>query len=425
MAIESVKLTLKQINIARRRILDTSEKKAEYLRTLEVPLQAQVLSRLLSKQQKLITKDLSDEELTAILAYLDPDTATDMLQELTDEKRAGKLLETLNAQAKEKITFLMRFKPESAGGLMDTNYIQVIPSAVFKDVAEQMERHFERTGKIPTIVVFDELKVLGELPAHVLALFDKETEIIKHLIPLASISYDAPTEKVIKKFVSNEHNKIIVLDNDGVILGLIYSSDIAHLIDKQKTKGLYDFAGVSGQEDIFDSTSQKVKSRYKWLIINLGTAFLAASTVGLFNDTISKYVLLASYMPIIAGMGGNAATQTLAVMVRAISLDEIDLSNCWGAIRNELGAGLINGVINGIIVAIIATVFNQDVRLGIVTGSALIINMMIAGFFGATIPLILKKMGKDPATSATVFITTATDVLGFMTFLGLATLILR
>lgn len=396
----------------------------DYFRSLDLEIKTAVLKKLLPRQQRVILSELTEDEILALLQYVDPDTAADFLQALDSLEKQEAVLEKLNETVKEKITFLLRFKPESAGGIMDVNYIQVIPKSTFKEVAEQMQRHYERTGRMPTIIVYGENKVYGEIPPQVLALYDKRTPIDKHVVSVPTIEYDAPTDKVIRRFLSNKHTKVVVLDDDGVILGIIYSDDIAPLLEKQKTKGLYDFAGVSGQEDIFDSVEAKVRNRYKWLIINLGTAFMAASVIGMFSDTISKFVLLASYMPIIAGMGGNAATQTLAVMVRAISLDEIELSNCWTALRNEAGAGIINGAINGVIVAIIAIIFNHSPKLGLVTGLALIINLFVAGFFGAIIPLILKKLGKDPATSATVFITTATDVLGFMSFLTLAKLIL-
>ena len=188
---------------------------------------------------------------------------------------------------------------------------------------------------------------------------------------------------------------------------------------------MYDFAGVHAEESVLDPAFYKIKLRYKWLIINLGTAFLAAFTVGLFEETISKFVLVAVYMPIVAGMGGNAATQTLAVLVRGIALKQITLKNAWPALRNELLAAGVNGVINGVIVAGVVLFVNNDIRMALVLAMAMLINLLVAAFFGTLIPLIMQRLGKDPAASATVFITTATDVLGFMTFLGLATLFLR
>jgi magnesium transporter len=181
---------------------------------------------------------------------------------------------------------------------------------------------------------------------------------------------------------------------------------------------------VHDEELVTDTATMKVKHRYKWLIINLGTAFLASFTVSLFDETISKYVLLAVYMPIVAGMGGNAATQTLAVLVRGIALKQIEFRTAWPTLRREVSAGLLNGIINGIIVAAIVIVINHDYRIALILSLAMIVNLVVAGTFGTIVPLLMQKFGKDPAASATVFITTATDVLGFLAFLGLATLIL-
>jgi len=234
------------------------------------------------------------------------------------------------------------------------------------------------------------------------------------------VKYDEDEKAVIETFKSHPHDKIVVLDDDGSILGIIYSDDVLKLLKKASVNDLQRFAGVSEEEDVLDPPLVKVKNRYRWLIINLATAFLAASVVSLFQKTISAYVLLAVYMPIVAGMGGNAGTQTLAVMVRGLALKEIEPKRVQKVIINEMVAGGINGIINGGLVALVATLWNKSPMLGLIVAIAMIVNLVIAGFFGALIPLIMKKLGKDPASSATIFITTATDVCGFFAFLGLA-----
>ncbi|KXK10464.1 MAG: Magnesium transporter MgtE [Microgenomates bacterium OLB23] len=225
-------------------------------------------------------------------------------------------------------------------------------------------------------------------------------------------------------FRNHPHSKVAVLNDFGSVLGIIYSDDILKLMQEEESSSLYDFAGISEEESIMDTGMTKVKLRYKWLIINLGTAFLASYVVGLFEGTISKYVLLAVYMPIVAGMGGNAATQTLAVLVRGISLKQIDLATALPTLKNELISAGINGLINGIIVAGIVIVLNNDYKIAFILAMAMIVNLLVAAFFGTIVPLIMKRLGKDPASSATIFITTATDVLGFLVFLGLATILL-
>ena len=225
--------------------------------------------------------------------------------------------------------------------------------------------------------------------------------------------------------MKHPHDKVFVLDENDDILGVIHSDDLLALLDKRRATDLYGLAGVNKEEDANDGLFTKVKHRWAWLIINLGTAFLAASIVGMYEGTISKITLLAVYMPIVAGMGGNAATQTLAVTVRGIVMQQISLKNSYKYIAKEVGAGVINGAINGILVAGVAVFINKNPMLGLVLAIAMICNLFIAAFAGALIPLIMKKLGKDPATSATIFITTCTDVGGFFIFLSLAKALLE
>ncbi len=375
--------------------------------------------------KKHITDELSDTHIAAFLEFLDPDQITDILQSTVSEKRKHKILNIISEDLKNKVTFLLRFNPHTAASMMDLNYIEVQKTATFKDVASMVRTHEERTGKIPAVLVVDKGLLLGEVMTSTLILHDNRALVEKHTTPLPTVMYNQNTEDVIKLFNKLPHNKIVVLGDDYCILGIIYSDDMLSVIQKKNAANLYHFAGVTQDEDVFDPFYVKVKHRYKWLIVNLGTAYMAAGVVTLFEDTISKFVLLASYMPIVAGMGGNTGTQTLAVMVRGIALGEIELKNCWRAVLNEMGSGLTNGIINGAIVSVIAMFWNQSPLLGLITAAAMTVNLTMAGLAGSLIPLIMKKLGKDPATSATIFITTVTDVFGFFTFLGLASILLK
>ena len=189
-------------------------------------------------------------------------------------------------------------------------------------------------------------------------------------------------------------------------------------------ESLYDFAGVDDSERPFDTVTKKVNNRYKWLILNLATSFLAGSVVLAFQNTLNAITILSIYIPIIAGMGGNAATQTFAVMVRGITLGTISLQTALPAILREIGAGAINGLIIGGLVAFISTVWDGDPILGLVVGAALFGSHIIAAVAGAVIPLFMKYIGKDPAATSTIFISTATDVCGLFFLLGLATWVL-
>lgn len=392
-------------------------------RDIDPSQQGFILLKLSKRIRNNVVEDLDNTELIELLNHLDPDKATDIIQELKPH-RAKKITSKLNFDVKEKVETLLSFNPKTAAGLMNLDYVVVQPTEHFADVNNDLIEHEKRTGKFPSILVIQEGKLTGELPGHELAIRSGRERIEKYVKKIPTIKYDSDEHKVVNSFIKNPHNKVAVLDADDSVLGIIHSDDLLALIDKRTANDLYGFAGVSKEEDALDGVGTKVRYRYLWLIINLGTAFLAASVVGLFEGTIQKLTLLAVYMPIVAGMGGNAATQTLAVAVRGLVLKEIDLRHGISFAARELGAGIINGLINGTIVALVAILINKNPMLGLVLFMAMIGNLIIASVAGAIIPLIMKSLGKDPATSATIFITTCTDVGGFFIFLGLAQLML-
>lgn len=367
---------------------------------------------------------LADEELVALLERLDPDDATDALQ-LLNEHRRTKILELLSEDLKDTVTKLLKFDPDTAAGLMKLDYIQVDVGDNAKTVAEKFRQHEKRTGRLPEILVLAGDKLEGILPVHQLGFIKPDEKIQKLVKHIPTIDKTASKSEVVDLFRTHPHNKVAVLDDTGLVLGIIYSDDVLMVLEEQKAASLYGFAGVRADENVADPASRKIKFRYKWLIINLGTAFLASFTVGLFEETITKYVLLAVYMPIVAGMGGNAATQTLAVVVRGIALRQIDFRNAFITLKNELGAGFVNGLINGFLVAFVVIAKDRDPKIAFILACAMVINLLVAATFGTIVPLVMTLLRKDPATSATIFITTATDVLGFLAFLGLATVILN
>ena len=404
-------------------ILSCPKKRTSVFREIPINNQGFILLGLSKKLQQKIMNKLNDKEIVEFIDYLDPDEATDLLQRV-DVKRRKKLLKKLGKEIKDKVEFLLKFDPRTAAGMMNLDYIEVNKNTTFEQLSKIIQKHEKKTGKFPTTLVVEEGFLVGELPLHVLAITKRKEQISKYIKKITSIKYDKEESEIVAIFKKYRHSKIVVLDKDDSILGIIYSDDILKIIEKQSTNTLRDFAGVSEEEDVLDSALVKVKNRYKWLIINLATAFLAASVVNLFQETISAFVLLAVYMPIVAGMGGNAGTQTMAVVIRGLALKEIELKTSKQVIINEILAGGINGIINGILVATVAVLWNKNPMFGLVIGLAMIINLIIAGFFGAIIPLIMKRLGKDPASSATIFITTATDVFGFFVFLGLASIML-
>lgn len=400
------------------------EERLEIFRSLPHERQAALITLLTSHIKRDILAHLPEAEAVDLLEKVDPDDATDLLQLLGPHKRQ-KILERLSQELQNTVSQLLQFDPETAAGLMNVDYIQVDINDDIATVAKKFKLHEKRTGRLPVILVLKDEKLAGFLPGHELGFGRTKEKISKYVRHLLTIKYNASHDEVTELFRSHPHNKVAVLDNNDDVVGIIYSDDVLRLLHEQESASLYGFAGVRAEENVADPAKRKVKFRYKWLIINLATAFLAAFTVGAFEKTISENVLLAVYMPIVAGMGGNAATQTLAVVVRGIALRQIDLKSALWTLKNELGAGFINGLINGFLVAVIVLLKDHDAAIAIVLALAMVINLIVAALFGTIVPLIMSKLRKDPATSATIFITTATDVLGFLSFLGIATLILK
>jgi len=402
----------------------TATAPAEEFAEMDGSTRRRVFFQLPESLQREIVGGLSDEQLRHFASHVDPDEAADLLGLVDDETRS-QVVEQLGEARREKVAFLLDFSPESAAGMMDLDYVTVESDRTFEEVARRVQSHEQKTGRFPTVYVTENGNLVGDLPGHTLALRDQESASLRDYVrPAPSVSYDRDEEEVVRVFREHPNRRIAVLDDDGSILGVIHADDLLRAVEQQAGETLYEFTGVAEEEGVLDGPLSKVQSRYKWLLLNLATAFLAAAVVGLFEETIQAFTLLAVYMPIVAGMGGNAGTQSMAVTVRGIALEQVSLAVGGRVILNEVFAGAANGVITGIVVAVIAALVNQNPMFGGVLAVSMVLNLVIAGFFGALIPMILDRLELDPATSATIFITTATDVLGFFIFLGLAQVML-
>ncbi len=392
--------------------------------SLEGAIRARVFLRLHSVIQKELVNYLSKDVLLSLLKFMDPDEVTDVLQKVSSSKFKDSLLGDLQEELKHKVEFLLRFHPESAAGIMSLDYIIVASNQTLSAINKLVVRHERRTGRFPTILVECDGVIIGELQAHFFAIKSPKDRVLNHVIKIHSVKYDDSQDFIIEKFRESRHDKLVVFDDTGFVLGVIYSDDVLRLIQDEPGRSLYSFAGLEREESIDASVLSKVKFRYRWLIVSLLAAFLVAATIAPFEGTIENLVLLAVYLPVVAMIGGNAATQTLAVVIRALTLNRINSGNARRIILNEVLAGVINGVIVGFFVGLIASFVNSSFMFGVVIGLAMVFNLFIAGFFGSIIPLIIKRLGRDPAPSAIMFIITATDIFGFISFLGLASLLL-
>lgn len=387
-------------------------------------IQAEVILHLHDSIKRDVLPSMSMYGIARFLHFNDDDDATDILQFLPADKRI-KILDRLKETKRKKVERLLKFGKETAGGIMDLDYIIVKDTYTFKDIADKVQTHIDREDKVPFIILTsEEGKVKGFIPHKNLMFGSRNTPIKKMTQKLPVIKHSVDQEKILSDLQSLQAEAIGVVDENEQVIGIIHVRDLLKIAQAEATEDIYGFAGVEREETPQDNIFTKVNRRYKWLIINLATAFIAASVVGLFEDTISQMALLAVYMPIVAGEGGNAATQSLAVVVRGLAVDDISWPEARKIIMKEAFAGVSNGVIVGSISAATAYLFHAPIMLGVVLGIAMIVNLFFAGLSGALIPFILKSFKIDPAVASSVFVTTVTDVIGFFVFLGLATLLL-
>lgn len=410
----------KEVKIIRRNPAERLSK----IRSLPLSEKSVVFQELSSSIQQLLLSQLHIQEIVELVDHVDPRQAENIVSKIKDDKRRLKIIKRVKSEAREKIEYFLRFHPKATMSLINLNYVLLSVDSTIGDAADAIEEHYQDTGKFPEILIQQKGQVIGEVTMSTLVRYRNGLSLKKYIIPIQTITYESEVSEIIDTLSTSKHKKVIVLDKDESVLGVIYADDALALFGKLPVESLYNVSGVDEDERPFDSVWLKFRNRYKWLILNLATAFLAGSMIFLFEDTLTALVILAMYIPIVAGMGGNAASQTFAVMLRGITLGTISLKNGMPAIWREVGAGLLNGIVIGLIVAFISVVWNHNALLGLVVGLSMVGAHLIAGFFGAFVPLFLKHLGKDPAATSTIFITTATDVFGLFILLSLGTIIL-
>lgn len=360
-----------------------------------------------------------------IFSFMSNDDIADILGELPIHM--GKtLLKMMKSGDSTTLQQLLGYKKDSAGGIMTTEYIALNGELTISSTLKKIKEIGPKTEIIETIFVLNNKRELIGTADLRDILNSPDDELLMHITDdnIISVHPDMDQEEV-SLLVSKYNLQVIpVVNRKNSLLGIITVDDIIDVIVEEQTEDILHLGGVSKEEKVDSSLSSSIKKRLPWLFVNLFTAFLAAFTVGLFEDVIAQVVALAAAMPIVAGMGGNSGTQTLSVVIRSISLGEINLKDNWKFVFKEILLGVINGAAIGLITGIILYLKYQNPYLGIIIFIAMICNLVIAGFFGFLIPLFLKVIGVDPALASAIFLTTATDVFGFFIFLGLAKLFL-
>ncbi len=378
---------------------------------------------------------LKVEDLTHAVRELESDDQVEFMQELkdVDKYKASKVFENLDKDEQQEITMLQSYNENEAGAYMQIELFTAKVSEIVQDAIKRFSK-LKKANEIENVhtifIVDDRDRLLYCIDLDDILTFDFSLTFGENIEdnrenfePIKA--YDKEDIKeVVNYFKEYDLSVIPIVNRDNILLGRITSDDIYDIINEHATEQMYNLAGVDDDAEEDEDVLKASKTRATWLGINLLTAILASIVIGLFQDTINSMVALAVLMPIVASMGGNAGTQTLTVVVRQLALGEISHSEATRIIKKEVTISLLNGILFAIIIGVIASIWFDKGMLGVVIALSMIVNLIMAGLFGSTIPLLLKKMNIDPAIGSTVILTTITDVVGFFSFLGLATIIL-
>ena len=373
-------------------------------------------------QQDLLSK-ISNEELSEAVKELELDEVVDILHNLPEE-RMQMILSKMSLRDRNRIEKGLIYPDDTAGGLLNTDVLSVRPNHTVEVVTRYLREQKdlpENTDKI--FVVSRDDKYLGEISISKIITSEVSEKIDNLITPnIDPILVTESDKKVATKFERNNLISSAVINTEGELLGRITIDDVVDVILEDADQNFLGMAGVA--EDTFAPPGRAAKSRVFWLSMNLLTAFIASLSINIFQETLDKVVYLAVLMPIVASMGGVAATQTLTIVLRGLTLGQINSSNIRWLFKRELAVSIVNGIVLSFLVGLITYFWFQNFILSVLISGALIINLISSVFAGVFVPLILRKLNQDPAISGSVVVTTVTDVVGFLSFLGLATLFL-
>lgn len=394
-------------------LLFNSQRAASTLKELPPELLPQVL------------EVMSDERLAGVLSRLEIDDLLELINAVPEERRDG-VVGRLPEGKRAELRKAEMYPPDSAGRVMTTQFVSLDETMSAQEAIDRIRATGDDTETIMYLYVTNgEGRLRGVVPIRRLVSAPPNRACSELMIPdPANVNVRADQEEAARLVARYNLLAIPVVDDDGRMLGVITVDDVIDVITEEATEDMYQMAGLSEEDRVFSTASQSVRKRLPWMLINLGTAFLAAWVVGLFEHSIAQIVALATFMPIVAGMGGNGGTQALTVITRGIALGEIEFSSGLRAVVKEVSVGVVIGAATGLVSAAIAFGWRGNPFLGLVLFLAMIINMGVAGLSGAAIPILLKAIRQDPALGSGVIVTTFTDVFGFLSFLGIGTLLI-
>ncbi len=426
---ELLKATLGEYHASEIAILFESiskEDQERIINLLDVETASEVISEMHEEAHpEELLLQLHPDKRTEIVEELDYDDATDIISQL-EEHEQKEILEDLSEDDASSIRNLLSYDEETAGGLMNTEVIRINLNLTKKDAIDEIIRQSEEIEEFYTVNVVDDNNIFKGIVSLKDIIKAKGNAKITEMVnaDVVYVKADTDQEEVAKLIKQYNLTSIPVVDEDMKLLGRVTFDDVIDVLEDENTEDFLKISGVSEDEELSGNWIEAVKSRLPWLIINLGTAFLASAVVRHYEQILGQLAVLSAYMVIIAGMGGNAATQALAVTVRRISLYDLTDNQAYRTVLKEFTVGLINGAITGLIVFGFAFFFDANPMLGFVIFLAMTGNLVIAGITGSSIPLVLKRVGIDPAIASSIIITTFTDVFGFLLLLGLASKLL-
>lgn len=372
-----------------------------------------------------LVKEMGTNELVDALESLDTDDMADVLQSLPDQV-IQKTLSSMKKQDRDRVEAVLSYSEDTAGALMNTDTTTIRPNVTL----DVVQKYLRKLGDLPAgtdrLYVVDYFnKFLGVLFLRTLVTHNP-SETVSDVMDttIKAVKADEHEKDIVRLFEDRDLLSLPVVDDDNRLLGRITIDDIVDVIREEADKSMLSRAGLHEEEDIFAPIIKSTRRRSIWLGANLLTAFLASWVIGLFSATIEQVVALAVLMPIVASMGGIAGSQTLTLVIRAQALGQLGTGNTRALLTKEISIGLLNGILWALVVATVATLWFKDIHIGITIGVALVINLTVAALAGVLVPVILKKMNIDAALAGGVVLTTVTDVIGFMAFLGVATLII-
>ena len=388
-------------------------------------VEGDVLVELNEEVRADLIEEMAPEDLVTAAESLELDDLADLLHDLPENVHQ-QVLRSMDSRDRERLNAVLAYEPDSAGGLMNTDTVSVRPDVTLETVL----RYLRMRGDVPDntdslYVVNRHDRFLGTLDLATLLTRDPERtvgEVMDDGVP--GIPPDMPAMEVAGLFEDRDLLSAAVVDANGRLLGRITVDDVVDVIREEAEHSVMSMAGLDEDADMFAGVIPSARRRGVWLGVNLGTAFLAAWVVGLFEGTIRHIVALAVLMPIVASMGGVAATQTLTLIVRGLALGQVERANARWLLTKEIAVAILNGLAWATVVAIVAFLWYRDWRIAGVIFAAMIVNLLAAALAGVTVPLALKRFGVDPAVAGGVVVTTVTDVVGFASLLGLGTLLL-